>query len=77
MNNMIYISRDKKNSKKIDEFIKEFGLMACYQSKHETVLKCEDVIMSLRKKYIMLNILSPRSNVVQDVQNFFRLEMDI
>lgn len=71
MNNLIYISRDKENCLKIPGFIEEFYLKPCYKSKKETVLKSEDVIMSLRKKYLILNIISNESSVITNVRNYF------
>lgn len=71
MNNLIYISRDKGNRLKIPGFIEEFYLKPCYKSKKETVLKSEDVIMSLRKKYLILNIISNESSVITNVRNYF------
>lgn len=71
MNNMIYIARDKKSNKKIPEFIKKFDLMSCYKDRQETILKCEELIMSLRKKYVILNVISPQSQVVADIYDFF------
>ena len=71
MNNLIYISRDKENRLKISGFIEEFSLKPCYKSKKETVLKSEDVIMSLRKKYLILNIISNESSVITNARNYF------
>lgn len=71
MNNMIYIVRNKKSDKKISEFIKKFDLMSCYKDKKETILKCEEIIMSLRKKYVILNVISPQHQVIVDIYDFF------
>ncbi len=73
MNNVIYIERNRNSSKRIADFIRRFGLVPCYKSKQETVLKRENLILTLKKKYIILNVLSPQSQVISEVQNFFQV----
>lgn len=73
MNNLIYILRNRNDHAKIDDFIQKFGLETCYKSKYETVLKCEKLILTLKKKYIMLNVLSSQSQLITDVQKFFQV----
>ena len=54
MSNALYLVRNKRSEDKIGSLIQKYNLELCYDVKDEKVLKNENILLLLKKKYIFL-----------------------
>ena len=57
MDNALYLLRSKSSEGKISSLIQKYNLEFCYDTKTEKVLKNENMLLLLKKKYIFLRVL--------------------
>ncbi len=66
MNSTLYISRCSKSNNRIQSIIKNYGLIACYTNKKETILKSEKMLLSIKKRYFFIKIFSEEYKALQE-----------
>lgn len=64
MNENKYILRKKAVNQKISDLVAAFGLALCYRDSQEEILKSNEVIMVLKKKYIFISILADNTKQI-------------
>lgn len=70
MNNTLYLSRNKDLDERLKELIHLYGLLLCYDDKHEKVLKGNSILLSLKKKYVFLRVFSDGSaTLMHEIKN--------
>lgn len=57
MSNALYLVRNKRSEDKIGSLIQKYNLELCYDVKDEKVLKNENILLLLKKKYIFYEFL--------------------
>lgn len=72
MDNALYLLRSKSSEGKISSLIQKYNLEFCYDTKTEKVLKNENMLLLLKKKYIFLRVLTEDSNLFSEVKQNFR-----
>ena len=72
MNNSLYLVRDKDAETKIKPFVKKYNLELCFEEQKEKVLKNENMLVLLKKKYIFIRFFLDSNNLFSEVQQIFR-----
>lgn len=72
MSNSLYLVRNKQSERKIDSLIQKYNLELCYDTKNEKVLKNENILLLLKKKYIFLRVFSGNNCLFPEVQQSLR-----
>ena len=72
MDNTLYLVRDKSSDAKISSFIQRYNFELCYDQKKEKVLKNEDMLLLLKRKYIFIHIFCDTSDLFSEVQEIFK-----
>lgn len=60
MSNALYVARNPHVDLRLDKLANDHKLITCYRDKHQRVLKNEKLIVSQKKKYIFLRVLSDK-----------------
>lgn len=72
MSNALYLVRNKRSEDKIGSLIQKYNLELCYDVKDEKVLKNENILLLLKKKYIFLRVLAGDNCLFSEVQKSLR-----
>ena len=72
MSNALYLVRNKRSEDKIGSLIQKYNLELCYDIKDEKVLKNENILLLLKKKYIFLRVLTGDNGLFSEVQKSLR-----
>lgn len=68
-----YMPRNRQVDYQLNLLSQTLGLITCYKDKYETILKNDDLIISKKKKYIFLSLLSDESDIsLQDIYGYLR-----
>ena len=71
MNNSLYLVRNKDAETKINSLVKKYNLELCFEERKEKVLKNENMLVLLKKKYIFIRFLLDSNNLFSEVQQIF------
>ena len=68
-----YLLRNHHTNLKISQIIDEYGLAKSYESKNEKIYKNETFLISVKPRYVFLEIMSPHSTEQQDLAKLLRM----
>lgn len=72
MNNSFYFVRSREQDRKVKAFIERYNLSLCYNRKKEKILKNEDCLVLLKKKYIFLHTFSENTCLNAEIKSLFK-----
>lgn len=58
MSNTLYITRNRRVDTKLNKLVDDNKLVTCYRDRNQRIFKNEKLIVSQKKKYIFLRLLS-------------------
>ena len=73
MSNSLCMLRSRHLDKKLNQLVESYNLDLCYQDKSEKIFKSEDLLISLKRKYIFLYPLSDDDTLLPEIKHFFRI----
>lgn len=68
-----YLLRNHHTNLKISQIIDEYGLSKCYESKNEQVYKNERLLISIKPRYVFLEIMSSNLTDEKDLTKLLRM----
>ena len=66
MNSILYFTRSKKRDEKFKSLIMDYGLTVCYKDKKEKILKNDEMLLSIKKRYVFLSFFAEASQILQE-----------
>lgn len=72
MNNSLYMIRNRRLNRKLDQLIKDCNLDLCYQDRKEKIFKGDEFLISLKRKYMFLYSFSDDISLIPKIQRFLR-----
>lgn len=69
MGKRMYFLRKKNTTSLVDKLIKQFELKTSFQNKRETILKNENFLVTLKKKYISILLYDVNNKTLADEIN--------
>lgn len=73
MNSALYLVRNKNSESRISSLIQKYDLELCYDTKTEKVLKNENILLLLKKKYIFLRVFTGDSEMFSEIKQSFQV----
>lgn len=68
MNNALFFIRNKRSENIIALLVQEYKLKPCYIARNEKIMKNENIILMLKKRYVFLRVFTEDSRLFSQIR---------